>query len=118
MSVSFPPIPAPTSSKSSTTSIPANSATPTMVSANSERVSGMILNTANKALWVRFGDPAAAPATATSPAIPLLSAALPAVQVPAGGNVDVPEGYIGPIGLIWSAGFAAGGIALFVELVP
>jgi hypothetical protein len=118
MAVSFAPIPEPTSSKSITTSIPANSANATMISANLDRVSGLIVNTSNKALWVRFGDPAAAPATGTTPAVPLLSAALPAVQVPAGGNVDVPEGYIGPIGLIWSANPAPGGVALFVEMVP
>jgi hypothetical protein len=118
MSVSFPPIPDPTANKSVTTSVPANATTPTAVPANPDRVAGLITNTGNKSLWVRFGDPAAIPATATSAAIPALSAALPAIQVPAGGNIDIPEGYIGQIGLIWSSPVAAGGIALVVEMVP
>lgn len=118
MGVSFPPIPAPSASKSLVTQVAA-SVTATVIGANPDRVSGLITNTANKSLWVRFGDPAAAPATGNTPATIALTAAIPAIQVPAGGNIDIPEGYIGMIGLIWSSnGLVAGGIALVVELIP
>jgi hypothetical protein len=47
-------------------------------------VSGLIINNTNRVLWVVFGT-----GTAT--------AAAPNISVPVGGNIDIPDGYVGAV---------------------
>jgi hypothetical protein len=57
-------------------------------------------------MWVKWSG--GAPATA----------ALPNSQVPAGGNIDIQDNYVGAISLIWSTGVAGTGQAILHESIP
>jgi hypothetical protein len=61
--------------------------------ANSSRApEGLIINNANKNMWVTFTGTAATTAS-------------PSIMIPAnGGSVDIPGGYTGVINAIWVAG--------------
>jgi hypothetical protein len=84
----------------------ASAATAVSFPANPLRLGGYIENVSNKPMWVKWGG--GAPATA----------ALPNSQVPAGGNIDIQDNYVGAISLIWSSGVNATGQAILHEAIP
>jgi hypothetical protein len=109
MGIQQPPFIPPSGNGSTISVVTANAANATAVAANATRLVGLIENRANRTLWVKFGDPAAAP---------LLTASGNFSQVPANGNIDIPENFTGPIGLIWAAGVSTSGNALITEIIP
>jgi hypothetical protein len=95
--VSFTPPaqPAQTSADSTpTTLIPVTGASQVLSTPNSNRLDGTIVNNTNKILWVRFSG---SPAAATSPSMALA----------VGGNMDVPEQYVGAINVFIATGGAS-----------
>jgi hypothetical protein len=72
------------------TTLPASITNVVLMPANPLRVEGYILNNSNRILWVNF---AGIPATAAAPNTP----------IPAnGGNIDIPEWYVGAVNGIWA----------------
>ena len=105
MSIGYPsPVPS-TSSAGATTTIPAASVSTTIAASNANRtLGGLIVNKANKRLWIRFDAIAA-------------TTAFPCIDIPAnGGSIDIPDGYIGQITGIWE-GTPTGAATLIEYLV-
>lgn len=99
----------PTGNTSNIVSVNAISTGSAVVAANANRLGGLIENRSNRNLFVKFGDPTAAP---------VLTAGGDFALVPPNGNIDIIDGFTGPIGLIWASGFAAGGKAVITEVIP
>jgi hypothetical protein len=110
MGVNLSPASIPTGNNSNTIVIPA-STNIVIVPPNPSRLNGYIENKANKSLWVKFGDPNAAPQ---------LQPGRPATEVPPNANIDIPENFTGSIGLIWTGNFANSrdSIAIVTEILP
>jgi hypothetical protein len=108
MGIQQAPTTPPTGQNSTISSINASITVVTIIT-NLNRLGGLIENKANKNLYCKFGDPAVAP---------VLTAGGDFLLVPSGGNIDIPEDFTGPIGLIWTSGFAAGGKAVVTEIIP
>jgi hypothetical protein len=108
MGVNFAPLPAENSTTVKTTPVNATTA-PVLIPGTDGRMGGTIYNKANKSLWIKQGSPAADP---------VLTAGDPAVEVPPGGNWDIPSVYDGPIGLIWATGANTATKCYVVENLP
>jgi hypothetical protein len=94
VSFSTPTAATPTSSTGAVTSVPAIPGSFPGVAPNTLRLDGFGVNNSNKTVWVLF---------AATPATP----AKPSTQVPAGGNFDIPTGYVGAIQLAIATGGTA-----------
>jgi hypothetical protein len=108
MGVNFSPI-AQSTSKNSQNVLVAGTTTATYIPVNEARLGGYITNNGNRTMFVKFGDAASGNA---------LTAAAPFTAVPAGANIDVPEFYVGAIGLIWATGVSTTSNAVFTEFLP
>jgi hypothetical protein len=106
MSISPGPYVPPVANSELTSTAAATAAAAASFPANPLRLGGYIENLANRPMWVKWSSTAAA------------SAAAPNSQVPANGNIDIPENYVGGISIIWSAGVATTGQAVLHEAIP
>jgi hypothetical protein len=82
MNIASPNTP-PTSNVSTDTVIAASTTSVVLLSPNAGRLEGMIINNTNRVAWIAFGGSAAA--------------AFPAKAVPVGGNISIPENYVGSV---------------------
>jgi hypothetical protein len=90
-----------TSSTPTVTTVSAAIVATALLAANANRFQGgFMVNNSNKNMWVAFGLPAVATAVPPNSKV-----------APNGGNIDIPEGYVGPISAIWENG-ATGSVAI------
>lgn len=82
MNISAPNTP-PTSNASTDTTAPAATTSTLLLGANSNRLEGMVINNTNRVIWISFG-----PAAVT---------AFPSKSVAVGGNISLPENYVGAV---------------------
>jgi ammonia channel protein AmtB len=84
----------PSADTSTVTTVNASVTAVQISAANPARMfGGLIVNKSNRIMYVRFGLAAG------------LVAAAPATAISAnGGNIDIPDDYVGPISAIWAAG--------------
>jgi hypothetical protein len=104
MSISYPSATPPTSSSGTSAAVAYSATSVTIAAANAARIDGgMVINNANRNLWVNFSATAA-------------TTAAPSILVPAnGGSIDIPSGYVGAVTGIWVTGGT--GNATVVEFV-
>jgi hypothetical protein len=92
MSISFPGAVAPTANVGTPFAVGVAVTSNTVLAANPLRtLGGIIINNSTKNLWVRFDVTAAVTAA-------------PCVSIPPGGNMDIEDGYTGPVTGISEAG--------------
>jgi hypothetical protein len=82
MNISSPNTP-PTSNVSTDTSVAAIAVSTLLLAANPGRLEGMIINNTNRVIWISFGSAAVA--------------AFPSKSVAVGGNISLPENYVGAV---------------------
>jgi hypothetical protein len=108
MGVNFAPLPAENSTNAKTTPVSA-APVPFIFPGTEGRMGGTIYNKANKSLWIKQGNPGDPP---------VLTPGDPAVEVPPGGNWDIPSVYDGVLSLIWANGVSPATKAYIVENLP
>lgn len=109
MAIGYPPLSAPQSNGENTTTLFALTTNQTFAS-NSGRISGYILNFANKPASIVFGSAAAFAGAANTTPIPAAAGNLP-------GSIDLPNDYDGPIQIVWASGVTTTGSAVLHEMV-
>jgi hypothetical protein len=89
MNISFPSVPASTSTGGTPSVVSPSITSFALLAANTSRLDGLIKNNTNRDLWVLFGSGAA-------------TLNHPSMLVPKQGNVSMPEGYVGAVSGICS----------------
>jgi hypothetical protein len=109
MAIGYPPSSPPQSNGETTTTLSALTTNQTFAS-NSGRISGYILNFANRPASLIFGTAAAVSGGANTTPLPAAAGNLP-------GSIDLPNDYDGPIQIVWASGVTATGSAVLHEMV-
>jgi hypothetical protein len=110
MAIGYPPQAVPQGNSDSTSFLSA-STSQQVFPANPNRVSGYILNNANRVATVLFGTGAITAGAAIGTPVPAASGGQP-------GSIDLPDDYDGAIQIIWANGVNTAGNAAFHEIVP
>ena len=108
MGVNYPPPIVPIIKEEKISTITATASSPAILGETARLGGGYVENKANRAVWVKWSDP--------NLGLPMV-AGDPFTLVPAGGNVDIPEGYMGAIVMLWATGVATTGKAYIHEFI-
>ena len=109
MAIGYPPQSIPQSNGEVTATL-FSLPTPQAFPSNSNRVSGYILNFANRPASVVFGIGLPVAGGANTTPVPAASGGSP-------GSIDLPDDYDGPIQIIWANGVNTAGTAVLHEMI-